>query len=97
MGLKTTNYEVKEFGITLPTAYARLTYVNVDLSGEACGIFEIHQTREDINTKSPIERKTLNCAINKDLPLHEQIYKKAKEELFTDWVDDIVIDISEVE
>ena len=39
MGLKTTNYEVKEFGIVLPTAYARLTNINIDLSGKAFGMF----------------------------------------------------------
>ena len=31
MGLKTTNYEVENFGITLPTAYARLADVNIDV------------------------------------------------------------------
>ena len=90
MGLKTTNYEIKEFGITLPTAYARLTNININLSGEAFGMFEIHQTREDIDTNSPIERKNFNCAIDKDLPIHNQLYVKAKEDIFTDWEDDIV-------
>lgn len=94
MGLKTTNYKAKSFGITIPTAYARLTNINIDLSGEVFGIFEIHQTRDDINTKSPIERKNLNCIIDKELPIYKQIYEKAKEELFIDWEDDI---ISEVE
>ena len=90
MGLKTTNYEAKEFGIVLPKAYARLSNINVDLSGEAFGMFEIHQTREDIDTKSPIERKNFNCVIDKDLPIHKQMYEKAKEEIFNDWEDDIV-------
>ena len=90
MGLKTTNYEVKDFGITLSDAYARLTNINVDLSGEVFGMFEIHQTREDIDTKSPIERKNFNCTINKDLPIHKQVYEAAKEALFTGWEDDIV-------
>lgn len=48
MGLKTTNYEVKDFGITVPEAYARLTQISIDLNGEAFGTFEIHQKREDI-------------------------------------------------
>lgn len=90
MGLKTTNYEAKEFGIVLPTAYARLTNINVNLSGSAFGMFEVHQTREDINTKSPIERKNINCVIDKDLPIHKQMYEVAKETLFTDWEDDII-------
>lgn len=48
MGLKTTNYEVKKFGITIPNAYARLTNISIDLAGKAFGTFEIHQNREDI-------------------------------------------------
>ena len=90
MGLKTTNYEAKEFGIVLPTAYARLTNVNIDVNGEAYAMFEIHQTREDVTNKSSFERKNIHCVIDKDLPVHEQLYIKAKEELFTDWDDDIV-------
>lgn len=90
MGLKTTNYEVQEFGIILSTAYARLTNINIDLSGEAFGVFEVHQTRDDINLKSPIERKSLNYIIDKDLPIHRQMYQKAKEELFIDWEDDLI-------
>ena len=90
MGLKTTNYEAKDFGIVLPTAYARLTNINVNLEGEAFGMFEVHQTREDIDTKNPIERKTLHCVIDKESAIHRQMYEKAKEELFVDWADDIV-------
>lgn len=90
MGLKTTNYEAKEFGIVLPTAYARLTRIGVDVDGEAYGTFEIHQNREDIDVKSPFERQFLNCKVDKDLPIHRQMYKIAKEELFIDWEDDIV-------
>ena len=32
MGLKTTNYEVKNFGITIPEAYARLTNISIDIN-----------------------------------------------------------------
>ena len=94
MGLKTTNYEVKDFGITLPQAYARLSNISVDINGEAFGVFEIHQTREDsLDTeKSAIQRETFNCTIDKDFPIHKQVYEKAKAQLFTDWEDDIVED-----
>ena len=92
MGLKTTNYEVKNFGITLSQAYARLSNINVDINGDAFGVFEIHQTREDSldAAKSAIQREGFNCVIDKDLPLHKQVYEKAKEKLFIDWEDDIV-------
>jgi hypothetical protein len=90
MGLKTTNYEVKDFGITIPEAYARLTDININIDGEAFGTFEIHQTREELIENNPLERIHVNYVIDKDLPVHNQIYVKAKEEIFTDWEDDIV-------
>ena len=90
MGLKTKNYEVKDFGITISEAYARLTNININVDGEAFGVFEIHQTREDLIENNPLERIHVNYIIDKDLPIHNQIYVKAKEELFIDWEDDIV-------
>lgn len=99
MGLKTTNYEVKDFGITIPEAYARLTNININVDGEAFGIFEIHQTRKDLIENNSLERIHVNYVIDKDLPVHNQIYVKAKKEIFTDWEDDIVeeIPITEIE
>ena len=90
MGLKTTNYEIKDFGITLPKAYARLTNISIDLNGEAYGIFEIHQNRNDIIKSQALERIHINSIIDKELPVHSQLYIKAKEEIFSNWEDDIV-------
>ena len=90
MGLKTTNYEVKKYGITLNTAYARLTDVSINLNGEAYGTIEIHQDREDTNIKEAFEKYYVECEIDKDFPVHRQLYNKAKEVLFTEWNDDIV-------
>ena len=90
MGLKTTNYEVKKFNITIPEAYARLTNISIDVNGEAFGVFDIHQTRESLANSSPLESIQVNYMINKDLPIHSQIYLKAKDEIFVDWEDDIV-------
>ena len=90
MGLKTSNYTVEKFGVTLPTAYAQIKNVDVSLEGKANAVFEIQQTREDIGTKSPLERKFFSCVVNKDLPIHKQVYSNAKTSLFPDWEDDIV-------
>lgn len=97
MGLKTTNYEVKSFGITLPEAYARLTNISIDLTGRALGVFEVHQNREDITKSQALERLHINTVIDKELPVHSQLYIKAKEELFPNWEDDIVEEIPVVE
>lgn len=96
MGLKTTNYEIKKFGITIPTAYARLTDINIDVNGGAFGLFEIHQEREDLTTSEALDRVHFTTTINKDLPVHSQLYIKAKEELFPNWEDDIVEEIPTV-
>lgn len=90
MGLKTTNYQIKDLGISIPEAYARLTNININVDGEAFGTFEVHQTREDLIENKPLERIHVNYVIDKKLPLHKQMYEKAKEELFIDWEDDII-------
>ena len=90
MGLKTNNYEVRDYGINLEEAYAQLASVNVNLNGKANCVFEVQQSREDIGAKQSLENIFFTCEIDKDLPIHKQVYEKAKEELFTGWEDDIV-------
>lgn len=91
MGLKTTNYTVANFGISLPTAYARLADVNIDINGNAFGKFEVHQTRDDMMMqRSPFDTFYVNYVIDKDQPIHKQIYQLAKKDIFPNWEDDIV-------
>ena len=93
MGLKTTNYELKSFGITIPEAYARLTDISINVNGWATGTFKIHQTREDLAISIPLEKKYIEVFINKDLPIYTQIYNASKEKIFVGWEDDIVENI----
>ena len=90
MGLKTTNYKVEDYGVVLDTAYAQLASVDINLKGEAYSTFEIQQTREGIGVNNSFESKFFSCTIDKNQPIHKQIYEKAKKELFTGWEDDIV-------
>ena len=90
MGFKTTNYEAKAYGITVPEAYARITKVNVDVDGKATATFEIQQNRENVGSKASLALVPFRCDIDKEQPLHKQIYEKAKEGYFKDWEDDIV-------
>ena len=90
MGLKTTNYTVNRYGITLENAYARLTDISTNMSGQAYGTIEVFQNRDDAEMKEPFEKFYVECMIDKDLPLHRQLYEKAKEVYFSDWKDDIV-------
>ena len=90
MGLKTTNYEIKDLGITVPDAYAQITSIFADKNGKAYADFSIQQNREDVGIKSPFARVSLSCDIDKTQPLYTQLYNKAKEDVFAGWEDDIV-------
>ena len=92
MGLKTTNYNVQSYNLTLAEAYAQITNLSIDKDGYASAIFEVQQTRNDISNSTPLETYFFNCAIDKDLPVHKQVYEAAKLELFPSWEDDIVED-----
>ena len=90
MGLKTTNYKVEELGITLAEAYAQLEHMSVDLEGESNALFKIQTSRSSMD-KPAIDTKYFSCTINKDEPIYEQVYTKAKEDgLFDGWEDDII-------
>ena len=97
MGFKTTNYKSEAYGITVPEAYARITKISVDVNGKADARFEIQQNRESVGSKASLEIVPFRCEIDKDLPIYEQVYLKAKEEYFSTWQDDIVekVDINE--
>ena len=90
MGFKKNNYKNEAIGITLPTAYAQITNINIQANNVAFVNFTIQQDRNAISTKEPFEIVYFNCDIDKSLPIYEQIYLKAKENIFVDWEDDIV-------
>lgn len=90
MGFKTTNYEVKELNITIDNAYAKISNLVITSKGVACTTFNIQQNREATENLEPLEVISYSCPIDKTLPAHEQVYNKAKEDIFIDWEDDIV-------
>ena len=92
MGLKRDNYKVTSLGLDLASAYARITDVSVDLNGRAHAIFKIQQDREQIGRVNALETIVFSVQIDKDLPLHEQVYTASKQEgqPFEGWEDDIV-------
>ena len=90
MVLKTTNYEVKDLGITVPTAYAQVTSLFIDKASNAYADFSIQQNRDDIATKEAFTKESISCTIDKTQPIYTQVYNNAKETIFKDWEDDIV-------
>lgn len=97
MGLKTKNYELKELNITIENAYAKISSLTITSAGKAYAIFNIQQDRESTESLEALELINFACDIDKTLPVHEQVYIKAKENLFKDWDDDIVIEEPVVE
>ena len=89
MGLKRTNYSIKDKGLTLDTAYAKIDVITVR-GDKASAIIKIQQNREQATNLEALETVVISCNVDKTKPLHEQMYVKAKEEVFKDWEDDIV-------
>ena len=54
MGLKTTNYEVKDLGITLPNAYAILKDIRV-VDDRGLATFSVQSARDTARTLKPVE------------------------------------------
>ena len=96
MGLKTTNYEIKSKGITVPEAYAKIIQLTVSENGACHANFKIQQTRDSMSLLA-LDNVNVICEINKSLPLYEQVYIAAKESHFPGWEDDIVEDDTVVE
>lgn len=55
MGLRTTNYEIKKLGITLPTAYAIIK--NIEIHGNVGkALFYIQTSRNTTGTLKPLQK-----------------------------------------
>ncbi len=90
MGLKTTDYDVRGLGITVPTAYAQITSLFINKDSVAQAEFSIQQNREDIKERNAFAKETFNCLVDKNEPIYTQVYNKAKVAIFNGWEDDIV-------
>lgn len=86
MGLKTTNYKVKELGITLPNAYALLKDIKV-VSNRGVATFNIQSTRETAMELKPIETVAVEFTFDRKENPVETAYKAVKGTR-EDWVYD---------
>ena len=78
MGLKTTNYKVEDYNLVLPTAYAKITNIEISPDGDAFTTFAIQQTREDISNNKPlIELRLATSLIITVLNTPESIFRIA--------------------
>ena len=91
MGLKTTNYEAKKIGETLPEAYAMLDRCLV-VKNNAYATFGIYAERDEAKKFNSVETKALAFEWDRKTDIAEQAYNlaKAKGGILEGWEDDIV-------
>ena len=78
MGLKTTNYEVKKLGITLPQAYAIIGKVEMSDNGSGYANIHIQTTRENALTLQPIEIRRVDFHWDRHSDIANCIYNASK-------------------
>lgn len=89
MGFKKNNVTIEKLGVQVPKAYAQIQDLSATLNGECYAMFKIQTSREAME-KPALDTIGVNLKIDKELPIYKQVYEFAKEEIFSDWEDDIV-------
>lgn len=80
MGLKTTNYEVKKLGITLPEAYAIIGNLHIEKNGSGYAEMYVQATRDNVLNLQPLETKRVDFVWDRQADIAETIYATAKVE-----------------
>ena len=88
MGLIKKDYEIN--GVVLPLAYAMIGKVKINKDNTSYTEFNIHTSRENNINEKPLQKLGFFCKIDRNISVYEQIYIKAKEDIFNDWQDEIV-------
>ncbi len=89
MGLKKDSYKIEKLNIKITPAYAMVGKIEIE-NDTAIAEIKIHKTREDLEKYEALETVNILCNIDRNQSVYEQIYIKAKEDIFKDWQDDIV-------
>ena len=77
MGLKRTNYEVKNMGVILPKAYAYIRDMDIrGNKGEATIV--VQACRETAICKKPFEERTIKFDVNREENPYITAYRAAK-------------------
>lgn len=80
MGLKTTNFHIKKYDLTLPTAYAKLRTLVLNSNGSVSATFAIQQSREHCGKYDPIDivKVDTTAVWDRNVPLEKFAYDSAK-------------------
>lgn len=85
MGLKTTNFHIKKFDLTLPTAYAKLRTLVLNSDDTVSATFSIQQSRAHCENYEPIDivKVDTKTVWDRNIPLEKFAYETARTETMT--------------
>lgn len=78
MGLKKNNYEVKDLGLTLETAYAIIHRLEVDGTYGVAEFYIQNSPRDNAFNLKPLERKIITFEVNREENPFTTAYNTAK-------------------
>lgn len=78
MGLKKNNYEVKDLGLTLETAYAVIHRLEVDGTHGVAEFYIQNSPRDNAFNLKPLERKVITFEVNREENPFTTAYNTAK-------------------
>lgn len=78
MGLKKANYEIKELGLTLPTAYAIINRIEIVGSVGVAELFIQNSPRKNAIELKPLRRELVHFEVERNENPYLTAYKAAK-------------------
>lgn len=78
-------------GVNVTPAYAKITRLYLENGNNATAYFGLSNSRENLENEEILDEVQFSCEINKiEDKIFNEVYTKAKAEIFSDWTDDIV-------
>lgn len=78
-------------GVNVTPAYAKITRLYLENGNNATAYFGLSNSRENLENGEILDEVQFSCEINKiEDKIFNEVYTKAKAEIFNNWADDIV-------
>ena len=78
-------------GILIKPSYAKITRLYLENGNNATAYFGLSNSRENLENEEILDEVQFSCEINKvEDKIFNEVYTKAKSEIFSGWTDDIV-------
>ena len=78
-------------GVNVTPVYAKITRLYLENGNNATAYFGLSNSRKNLENEEILDEVQFSCEINKiEDKIFNEVYTKAKAEIFSDWTDDIV-------